>query len=221
MTTLLRLSVLLCLSVLTACSARHDARLTAIDSVIVSNPRRAIAELSAIDPDSLSTPGRHYYDLLTIKADDKAYAVHSSDSLVLDVIDWFAHHDKSRYPEALYYGGRVYADLGNLPTALSYLHDALDELPSESSADSNIELRRNIVSQIGRLLENLSLPDQAIPYMEESLRLTEQLGGENLYYDHQQLGNAYSRKKDYLNAEPDGIFRLLNPISLTRFQITI
>lgn len=57
--------------------------------------------------------------------------------------------------------------------------------------------------------------------MEESLRLTEQLGGENLYYDHQQLGNAYSRKKDYLNAEPDGIFRLLNPISLTRFQITI
>lgn len=46
---------------------------------------------------------------------------HTSDSLILDVIDYYSSNDdRNLYPEVLYYGGRVYSDLGDYPTSLSY-----------------------------------------------------------------------------------------------------
>ena len=95
-----------------ACSRPHNQRLDRINELTASNPQIAMDSLEAIDKKSLSIPDRHYYDLLTIKANDKAYVTHSSDSLILDVIDYYkGGKDKTLYAEALYYGGRVYSDL--------------------------------------------------------------------------------------------------------------
>ena len=65
-----------------------------------------------------SVPGaseqvRMYYRLLTVKAADKAYVTHMSDSLIRLVLDYYEQEgDRRLLLEAYYYAGRVYRDLG-------------------------------------------------------------------------------------------------------------
>lgn len=154
---------------LIACAACHhssyDPRLTGIYLETSGNPEKALSMLDSIDFSSLSTRDRHYYDFLTIKAADKAYITHTSDSLILDVIGNYSKRDPL-YPELLYYAGRVNCDLGDLPSALSYFQHALDLIPED---DNKSELKRNLLSQMGGLFSDLRLYDDAITYMEKSL----------------------------------------------------
>ena len=58
----------------------------------------------------------------------------STDSLIRTVLEYYEKHPGSeQYPEALYYGGRVYSDLGDSPTALRYFQHALDALSGETN----------------------------------------------------------------------------------------
>ncbi|WP_305036649.1 tetratricopeptide repeat protein, partial [Paramuribaculum intestinale] len=128
-----------------------DPRLQRLTLSVDTGPQAAIDSLAAIDPATLGDYDRHYYNFLTVKARDKAYIVHTSDSLILDVINHFGRSPKMA--EALYYAGRVYSDLGDYPTALRYFHDALDRI-SDDPEDNNI-LRASIASQTARLMLNL------------------------------------------------------------------
>ena len=49
------------------------------------------------------------YKLLTIKANDKAYITHTSDSLILSLVDYYEHDGDPAYlGEAYYYAGSTY-----------------------------------------------------------------------------------------------------------------
>ncbi len=160
--------------VLMACT-RHtpDPRLLDINRTIEENPNTALSELTKINPDSLSNDSRHFRDLLIIKASDKAYITHTSDSLILDVMDYYeTHKDDSYYPEALYYGGRVYYDLGDLPTALDFFQKAVDNLPN---SEDNLRFRANILSQIGHILNRLRLHDEAHICLKEVVNIDHKL----------------------------------------------
>lgn len=94
---------------LTNCSKKPDERLTKVDQLTSSAPEEALDSLANIDYDLLSDADKQYHDFLTIKTKDKAFIHHSSDTLVLMVIaNESKHKGRGRYPEALYYGGRVY-----------------------------------------------------------------------------------------------------------------
>ncbi len=160
--------------------------------------------LDTISCGKLSEADRHFYDFLSIKARDKAYIRHQSDSLILDVMDYYSSHgDGNMHAEALYYGGRVYSDLGDLPNALRYFHDALDELPEDTE---DLDLRSRILSQTGRLLNKLRLYDEAIPYIESSIGLDRRMNDtKNEVYDLQLLGRIYLKTHDLTRA--DSCFR--------------
>lgn len=176
---------LLVMCLLLVCCARYepDERLTEIAGYIDTRPKDAISALDSISPSQLSEADRHYYDLLTIKANDKAYVHHTSDSLILDAIEYFeSHPHRDLYPEALYYGGRVYSDMGDYPTSLQYFQQALELLPAEGE---HLHLRGNVLAQTGRLMEKLRLYEQAIPYVDEALTIDSIEGDPyNLAYDH-------------------------------------
>ncbi|MDE6336364.1 MAG: tetratricopeptide repeat protein, partial [Muribaculaceae bacterium] len=87
------------------------------------------------------------------------------------MIKYYSSHNKELHPEALYYGARVYSDLGDYPTALKYFQEALDHLPSDTK---DIDLKSRILSQTGRLLNTLRLYQEAIPYVESTLELDRQ-----------------------------------------------
>lgn len=171
-----------------------------IATSVCEHPDSALASLEAIDYKSLSESDRHYHDFLTIKARDKGYVEHTSDSLILDVIDYYSSNDdRNLYPEVLYYGGRVYSDLGDYPTSLSYFQKALDNLP-ENYPDRSLESR--LSSQTGRLLIGMRLYGEAIPYMERAIKANHATRDTvNLIYNYGLIGSAYIYLKDYDNAE--------------------
>lgn len=185
---------------LQGCSKRDaDPRLHEIENIVSDRPKEALQRLDSIDIAALSGGDRHLYDFLRVKAQDKAYIYHTSDSLILDVIGYYQSHDKEYYPEALYYGGRVYSDLGDYPTALQYFRSALEELPSDTK---DLELKCRILSQTGRLLNTLRLYGDAVSYIEKSIQIgKEQNDTVGMIYDLQLLGGTYLRARKYDLAE--------------------
>lgn len=170
-----------------------------IEEVMQSSPSEALAILDTIDREPLTEAERHHADLLSIKARDKAYATHDSDSLILNVISYYSSHkDRRLYPIALYYGGRVYSDLGDFPTALRYFQSALDVIPEDSD---NFKLRAAAYSQTGRLLRSLRLPLQAVPYLEKAIEIGKQLNDTfGLAYDYSLLYQCFAHANDLSSA---------------------
>lgn len=190
----------ICILMVGCSETGQDSRLKEIAEIVSDSPQDALLRLDSIDCESLSEADRHYYDFLTIKAKDKAYIQHTSDSLILDVISYYENISPSPlYAEALYYGGRVYRDMGDAPTALQYFHKALDNIPQDSRS---LNLKARTLSQIGRLLQSISLYDEAIPYIEKSLKICElNKDTTNIVYELQLLGGTYLRAKKYRLAE--------------------
>ena len=192
-------SLILSLTVGCADHPTHQA-LMEISGYVSDEPLRALAALDSLDPGTLTTADRHCRDFLRIKAKDKAYIRHESDSLILDVIGYYSDHGNSgQLAEALYYGGRVYSDLGDYPTALQYFQDALDSLSGTADCAG---LQANITSQLGRLLDKLRLYDEAEPYIQSSIETGKRMGDTaNVIYDLQLLGSVYIRAGKYDEAK--------------------
>lgn len=187
------LSAIFALALLAAsigCSRQHDTRLTRIAVSVSDHPERALQDLDSINPAGLSESDRHFHDFLTIKARDKASVPHASDSLILDVIDYYsAYQSDPIYPEALYYGGRVYYELGDYPTALQYFQQALD---NPGQAPDTTDLKNRLNSQIGWLLCDLRLYQRAIPYFSQMLKdKMDERDSIGIVFAQQGLGGAY------------------------------
>ncbi|MCM1452616.1 MAG: tetratricopeptide repeat protein [Clostridium sp.] len=115
-------------------------------------------------------------------------------------MQYYSSHDaEGILPEALYYAGRVKSDLGDYPVALKCYQDALDILP-KSPADPT--LKRRILSQTGRLLDAMSLFNEAIPYLEAAIAQGyDENDSINLINGLQLLGGIYLRDGKYDLAE--------------------
>ncbi len=197
---------------LVACN-NHSANwetLNSIETIIDQNPDSALNLLNDINCDTLSEADKNYHHFLTVKAMDKAYIVHKSDSLISLAYDYFQSHNTERLPEVVYYCGRVNNDLGDYPTALNFYQNALDMLPADTE---NQKLRGAVLCQTGNLLNTLRLYEQAIPYIQESI-ITDSILSDstNLMYDLQLLGAINLHAKKYTDAE--SLFKQAKPIAI-------
>lgn len=173
----------------------HD-RLERIGRLADSDPKAAAVALDSVDAATLSEGDRNLHTLVGIKIADKNYQTHTSADEIERVIEYFGRHGEgSRYAEALYYGGRVNADLGDYPRALAYYQSALGELP-ENTADLN--LRANVLSQLARSQMRVRSHNLATPCLEQSIAIDRQLGDTvNLVNDIQMLGANLLHLKKY------------------------
>ncbi|MDE6008171.1 MAG: tetratricopeptide repeat protein [Muribaculaceae bacterium] len=150
--------------------------------------------LDSISPSSLNEGDRSLHALLSVKANDKLYIPHTSDSLILSSLKYEGKHPKRDfYPEALYYAGRVYSDLGDYPSAIHYFQAALMQLDSikETTDRGNASLRGRILSQTGRLYLNLDLYSEATIYLREVIKInSSRKDYENIMFNNQLLGSA-------------------------------
>lgn len=145
--TALCLVLFMLLPLATSCGSRpYPSSLLAADSLCTADPERALSLLDSLasDTQSLSLRDRMYYRLLRVKAADKAYMPHTSDSLIRPIVDHYVSGgDPHLLPEALYYAGRVYRDLGDSPQALDYFKRSLDAM----EGNDRPELRGKVYSQ--------------------------------------------------------------------------
>lgn len=178
----------------------QDERLSHISEIVSESPNDALSVLDSIDYLSLSKADKHFYDFLSIKAKDMASITHTSDSDFVRVLNYYSNRSSNKlYPEVLYYGGRVYSDLGDYPNALNYFHQSIDCLSADKN---NMDLCNRVYSQTGRLLTSLRLYDEAIPYIESALEYNRQAKDTvSLISNLQLLGGAYLRDENYHLAE--------------------
>ena len=157
-------SLLLALLLLGFCACGHGSypsvllRADSLASVAPDSARTLLARWAdsvAHAPERV----RMYHRLLTIKAADKAYVRHTSDSLIKKVVAYYEDGgDKSLLPEAYYYAGRVYRDLGDAPQALDYFERAADVLPPRGQE----VLAGKIYSQTGTLFLYQQMYEEAL-----------------------------------------------------------
>lgn len=193
-------SVILILTSMMSCGGGHSHELEAIETLISTSPDSALVRLKAMSVDSLDKADLNLYNLLLIKATDKCYIRHTSDSVSSAVLSYYSNHKSDpHYINALYYSARVHADLGDNPTALSEFHTLLDLLPN---SPGNYDMRGNVLSQTARLLIDLRLEDQAIRCLREVIEMErEQKDSLNLMYDLEQLGKVLTDAQAYDEAE--------------------
>ena len=151
--------LLLCLNACNEKPVQHA--LSTADSLANMVPDSAILFLESLKEEMTTAPEatRMYYRLLCIKAKDKAYILHTTDSLILPILNYYIEKDdKHHLPEAYYYAGRVYCDLGDAPQALPYFYKAMEALPQNTESP----LKGKIYSQISYLLLSQELYEEAL-----------------------------------------------------------
>lgn len=157
------------LALLMACShQRYPSVLLTADSLCSTIPDSAVTLLNSLELEmkQADKATRTYYQLLSIKAADKAYITHTSDSLIQEVLQYYIRRDDHRHlPEAYYYAGRVCRDLGDAPQALDYFQKAIETLPAEGE----YELKGRIYSQMGTLFYYQMMYEEALPCHKNSL----------------------------------------------------
>ena len=130
-----------------------------------------------------------YYQLLCIKANDKAYIRHTSDSLILLVLHYYIEkRDERHLPEAYYYAGRVYRDLEDAPQALDYFEKAIDALP----INEGYQLKSKIYSQMGTLFLYQKTYDEALKMFKEAQKCDIALkDSANMVFNLRDIADSY------------------------------
>lgn len=203
----------LLLLALYSCSNRPSPRaLQVADSLTYCQPDSAVALLQQMKESILAEPEatQMRYNLLCIKAQDKAYITHTSDSLIQQVVRYYRKHkDKTYLPEALYFAGRVYRDLGDAPQALEYFQRAI----SHSTEDTDYKLLSNVYSQIGMIFLYQDIYDKAPEMFREAYRYSVLANdSDGIVYRLRDIGRSFTTLKQadsaiyyYLKADEQAI----------------
>lgn len=137
----------------------YKARLSAIDSIADTDAPLALAMLDSLKPRiaGATEADRNLYSLMRVKAEDKAFVTHKTDTLMLRLIDYYeTDGDKALLPTAYYYAGRVYSDMNDGKRALQYFQKAVEMIDSSST------LYSAAYSQIGYLFLYQGIYDKGV-----------------------------------------------------------
>ncbi len=134
-----------------------------------------------------------YLNLLMIKAQDKCYITHTSDSLINEIVDYYEKHGpEDLLTEAYYLKGSVYEEIGDPIRSLEYFQKVLTRLEKTDE----FRFKGLLCSRIGTLYMFQALYDEALPFFRKAC-LYNQLAGDSigLVYGLRDLGRYYEVKK--------------------------
>lgn len=207
---------------LSACNQdiHKPTAMTRAEKIMDENPDGARHLLETLKPDMAkeNKATQMYYNLLTVKANDKCYIPHTSDSLMLEVVKYYEHHGEPRQlMEAYYYLASVYRDLNFTAQALEYFNKALN-IPDR---DCNLYKAR-AANQIGHIYMYQDIYKEALPYFDKTYQYAKLIPDTTLmvyalrdegrsYQAQNKKREAISTLKDAANlAEKYGKKRLQN-----------
>lgn len=118
------LIIILYVGIVSACTQKpvYPEAISNAIRCVEASPDSALLYLDNILPSTLQDEPeetRMYYNLLKIKANDKLYHAHTSDSTIREIVRFYDKYgDLHKQMEAYYYLGSVYRDLGDAPRAV-------------------------------------------------------------------------------------------------------
>jgi tetratricopeptide (TPR) repeat protein len=159
-----------------SCTERveYPAEFAVADSLADHNEaKKALGVLDSLTGTSLSWPEavRMRYALLRYKAQDKAFMPITTDSIILPILHYYEQTREEWLPEAYYYAGRTYTDLGDAPRALDYYRLAATEM------EGNLRWRgvlSRTYAQMADLFSKRWMTNESIKYYKKSAVLSEQ-----------------------------------------------
>lgn len=175
---------------------RYPQSLLTADSLSNVNPDSAIRVLQALGQKMAGAPepDQKYYQLLNIKAKDKAYQPTVSTDSIESLLTYYeGKGDRNLLPTAYYYAGRIYSDAHDAPTALSYYQKSLDAMQ-----DNDLQLKSVIYSQMGYLFLYQYLFEEA----EQNFRKCYEYGIElndtiSILYSLEDMATTYQWQNEY------------------------
>ena len=145
-----------------------------------------MADTLAMLPDE----ARMYWHLLTIQAKDKQYIIHTDDSLINRIVEFYEDDgNDDRLMLAYFYQGRVYRDMNDAPRALNAFQQALD------LNTPKLDLLAKTYSQMGYLFMYQGLHDEVIRVNRKAIELYLSQGKRNkISYALRDIARMYSVK---------------------------
>lgn len=150
-------------------SDRFDVALNRADSIMEACQEDAHKSLELLDSlkpqlDGMTKAQRMRFQLLYGKAMNKGYVEFTSDSIMKEVAEYYDRHGSDYEKMTAYYLlGCVYRDLGDAPTAMKYLNEAINY--DEADRTSYMMLA-HIHGQMASLLEEQTMEDNVITELD-------------------------------------------------------
>ena len=161
----------------------------------------AIRMMQSIKPElsQFSKSQKKRYELLYHKAMNKAYIDFTSDSTMLEVVDYYEQHGSANEKMLAYYIlGCVYRDMHEAPMALEYYNKAT-ELADTTAKDCDYATLCRIYSQMVFLFAKQHLPHQELASLDKAVKYA-YLAKDTLnairYYQNKQAIYASQNKLD-------------------------
>lgn len=167
--------IFILLSMLLSCTGNkaYDQQLSKADSIMDiadDSAQITIKMLDALKPEwsKFTKAQRMRYDLLYHKAMNKAYIDFTSDSTMLEVVDYYEHHGTANDKMLAYYIlGCVYRDMHEAPMALEYYNKATEQADT-AAQDCDYATLCRVYSQMGVLFSKQYLPYQELFSFEKA-----------------------------------------------------
>lgn len=149
-----------------------------IDSLCNTEPKKACEMLDSIatQTESMDSRSLHKYHLLKIKAHDKAFILHTSDSIIQEVVSYYDQNGSANERmEAYYYLGSVHRDMHDAPgAARSYLKAV--EIAQQTNEKIDTLILSNIYSQLSFIYFKLHNFKNALVFSKQENLLLEKIG---------------------------------------------
>lgn len=155
---------------LTSCG-REDgmmSRLEHLDEMIDSQPDSACGLIKELNEERgmMTAEALAYYDLLTVKADAQTESLHTTDSIINRVIEYYEqHNDRHKLVKAYYYAGCFHLDKGS-SVRKSLYYNELALLCDTANLDDY--WRSRIFAQKGKAYMRAKLYEEAQVSIESS-----------------------------------------------------
>ena len=153
-----------------------EQQLLMMDTLSDENPDTVLTMLDRMDFNAMSKFERMHAELLRGKVMNKAYVNFTTDSVMLEVVDWYERHGNANQKMLAYYIlGCAYRDLEDVPSALKYLNLAVDAV-DESDEDCDLNTLMRVYSQMGRLYQRVAAFENDRMANSHAERLAWQIG---------------------------------------------
>ena len=171
------------------------AELSRAESVMWEHPDSALLCLSSLDSSIMNEPEniRMYHALLKIKAKDKLYIPHESDSLIKSIVQYYEDYGTpDQLMEAYYYLGSTYRDMGDAPRAVRAFQDAAD-IGKDSK---RYDILGRVYEQMGYRLAYQGLYDEALEAYRKSYEYKMYDKGKGEVIALRNIARIYNAKQD-------------------------
>lgn len=176
---------------LASCSPSFSPSLKQVDKMLFADWQKGEQLLDSIyqSTPSMPTADKKYYQLLKLKATDKAFRpIKHQKSQIDSLVSYFQRAgDDNILAEAFFYAGRVYYETGDKPESLKFYQKA-----SEKVAKDNYALKGDIYCQMANVYKYTDLNKEALKalllaFQADSLSQN----SHNMLYDLRDIGEIY------------------------------